>query len=123
MFESHRKTIENLKTHFEKNEDYLAFILNGSVARGDAREDSDVDFFLIVENSRYEEASNKNALVVEANEFCVPPCPEANGFLTSKDRLKAICEQGNEIERWAFCKAKIVFSKDKEIEELEKAIP
>src|SRR5512138_1313307 len=123
MFESHRETIENLKKHFEKNNDYLAFILNGSVAREEAGEGSDVDFFLVVENSRYEEALNKNILVVEANEFCVPPCPEASGFLTSKDRLRAICEQGNEIERWAFCKAKVVFSKDKEIEELEKAIP
>jgi hypothetical protein len=123
MFESHRKTIENLKRHFEKNKDYLAFILNGSVAREEASEVSDVDFFLVVENSRYAEALNKNVLVVEANEFCVPPCPEANGFLTSKGRLQAICEQGNEIERWAFCKAKIVFSKDTEIEELIQAIP
>jgi hypothetical protein len=123
MFESHRKTIENLKKHFDKNKDYLAFILNGSVAREEAGEVSDVDFFLVVENSRYEEALNKNALMVEANKFCVPPCPEANGFLTSKDQLKTISKQGNEIERWAFFKAKIVFSKDKEIEELVKAIP
>jgi predicted nucleotidyltransferase len=123
MFEHHRKTIENLKRHFEKNPDYLAFILNGSVAREEAGEVSDVDFFLVVENDKYEEALNRNVLLVEASELSVPPCPEANGFLTSKDRLKAICEQGNEIERWAFFKAKIVFSRDKEVEELVKRIP
>lgn len=123
MFEHHQKTIENLKRYFEKNTDYLAFILNGSVARGDAREDSDVDYHLVVEKNKYEEALNKNALAVEASKFCVLPCPESNGILTSKDRLKAICKQGNEIERWTFFKAKIIFSRDKEIEELVKAIP
>jgi hypothetical protein len=123
MFESHRKTIENLKRHFEKNEDYLALIVNGSVARGDALEGSDVDYYLVVEHKGYEEALNKNAHGVEANEFCVPPCPEANGFLTSKAMLRAICEQGNEIARWAFFQARIVFSKDEDIDKLVKIIP
>ena len=123
MFEHHRKTIENLKRHFEKNPAYLALILTGSVARDEARQDSDVDYYLVVENDKYEEALNKNTLEVEASEFCVPPCPEANGSLTSKARLTVLSRQGNEIERWAFFKAKIVFSRDEEIEELVKRIP
>ena len=123
MFEHHRKTIENLKSHFAQDPAYLAFILIGSVARDEALEASDVDYYLVVENDKYEEALNKNALEVEASEFCVPPCPEANGSLISKDKLTVVCRQGSEIERWAFFKAKVVFSKDEEIEELIKMIP
>lgn len=123
MFEHHRKTVENLKSHFEKNTDYLALILIGSAARDEALPDSDVDYYLVVENDKYVDAVNKKALEVDASEFRVPPCPEANGSLTSKDRLTAISRHGSEIERWAFFKAKIVFSKDEEIEELIGRIP
>jgi hypothetical protein len=111
VFEHHRKTIESLKAHFEKDSDCLAFIVNGSVARGDARDESDVDFFLVVGDRVFGEFSAKCATCIEAHEHCVPPCPEANGYLTSKAEMRRIRDQGNEIERWSFYQAKIMFSR------------
>jgi len=123
VFEHHRRTIENMQRKFETSSDFLAFIVYGSVARGDAGEDSDVDYYLVVEDSRYQEASKQNAVTHDASDLCVPPCTEANGNLISKGELKRIRLRGNEIDRWSFRKTLIVFSKDEEIEELVKAIP
>ena len=53
MFEHHRKTIDNLRKAFKGNEDYLGFIVNGSVARGDAGEGSDVDYYLVIDNDAF----------------------------------------------------------------------
>jgi hypothetical protein len=79
VFDHHQKTIANLKEHFEQDRNVLAFILNGSVARGDARKDSDVDFFLVVSDAVFDEMSARNSTGIEANEFCVEPCTEADG--------------------------------------------
>lgn len=109
--------------YFEKDAEYLAFIINGSVARGDEREDSDVDFYLVVADSLFGELSAKNATAMEANEYCVDPCTEANGYLISKTALRAIRDHGNEISKWAFIKTMILFSKDGEIDQLVAEIP
>lgn len=123
MFEHHRQTIGNLKEHFTKSDRYLAFIVNGSVARGEAREDSDVDFLLVVNEHHYKELSAANALLIEANEYCAPPCSEANGVVTAKSALREIKDQGNEIAKWAFHEARIIFSKDGDIDRLIQEIP
>jgi len=123
VFEHHRQTIANLKEHFTKADKYLAFLVNGSVARGEAREDSDVDFLLVVNEHNYKELSATNAILVEASEYCVQPCSEANGYVTTKSALRGVRDQGNEIAKWAFRDAKIVFSKDGEIDTLIREIP
>ena len=123
MFEHHRQTISNLKEHFTKVDKYLALMVNGSVARGDAREDSDVDFLLVVNEHNYKELSATNATLVEANEHCVPPCSEANGYVTTKSALREVRDQGNEISKWAFYEAHIIFSQDGEIVSFIHEIP
>ncbi len=123
MHEHHRQTIENLRNHFQANDENIALIINGSVAREDARAESDVDFYLVVAEPIYEESLAKNAAILEAHEACVAPCPEANGFAISKSALKEIRMQGSEYLRWAFTKARVVYTKDAEIENLVREIP
>ena len=62
MFEHHRKTIDNLKKAFEGNDDYLAFIVNGSVARGDAGEGSDVDYYLVIDDDAFSALLERNSI-------------------------------------------------------------
>lgn len=45
MYAHHRQTIENHKACYEHESDCLALVIIGSVARGEARPDSDVDFY------------------------------------------------------------------------------
>ncbi|HEU0295475.1 MAG TPA: nucleotidyltransferase domain-containing protein [Anaerolineales bacterium] len=123
MFEHHRKTIENLKEHFEKDDDNLALIVIGSVARGDALEQSDVDFYLVVRDAAFAESSARDAMGIDASEYCVPPCPEAGGSTLTIAAMRNLCDHGNEIARWAFHQAKVIFSKDEEINRLVEQIP
>ena len=123
MFEHHRKTIDNLKRAFEGNDDYLAFIVNGSVARGDAGEGSDVDYYLVIDDDAFSALLERNSIGHEANACCVPPCQEANGFLTSRAFLREIRDRGSEIARWSFHGAQVIFSRDRAIDELVQQIP
>jgi predicted nucleotidyltransferase len=68
MFEHHRQTLENLKTHFEKQGDALAFIVYGSVARGDALGFSDVDCSLVVSDEILAARVAQDAVCLEAKE-------------------------------------------------------
>ena len=123
MFEHHRQTIENLRRAFEKDDAYLAFIVNGSVARGDAGEGSDVDYYLVIDDTAFNALLEKHAISHESNQYCVPPCQEANGFLTSKAFLRETRDRGSEIARWSFCGAQVVFARDDDIDTLVKQIP
>lgn len=44
MFDNCKKTNEKLKNHYEQDNEFLAFIVNGSVAIGNARAESDLNF-------------------------------------------------------------------------------
>jgi hypothetical protein len=123
MHEHHRQTIDNLKACYEKKDSCLALVIIGSVARGEAGESSDVDFYLVVTEQAYEDCLAKNAICVDAQEYSVSPCTEANGYLISVPALRAITDYGNEIDRWMFTKALVVFSKDPEINRLASDIP
>jgi hypothetical protein len=122
MFEHHSKTIENLKGYFEKDEGNLALIVIGSVARGDAMPDSDVDFYLVVSESKFTEFVAREATGIDASACCVSPCPGAGGDALTIAAMREIREHGNEIARWAFYRAQIIFSRDEEIDQLVKQI-
>jgi len=102
---------------------HLALIIVGSVARDDAGDGSDVDFFVVVADQAYEALTTKDATCIEAHACCVPPCPEANGYFTSKAALRQIATQGNDISRYTYTRAQIVFSRDPEIDCLVADIP
>jgi hypothetical protein len=123
VYAHHRQTIENLKACYEHEGDYLALIIIGSVARGEAREDSDVDFYLVVNQQAYADCMARHDDCVDAHEYSVSPCAEANGYLISTPALQAIRDHGNEIERWMFTKAMVAFSKDAEVDRLIAEIP
>jgi hypothetical protein len=123
MYEHHRQTIENLKACYEKDIACLALIVIGSVARGEARPESDVDFYLVVDQQAYDDCLDKNNDCIDAHEFSISPCTEANGYLISAAALHAMAEKGNEIERWMFNKALVVFSKEEQIGRLVAEIP
>jgi hypothetical protein len=122
VFEHHSKTIENLKQHFEQDVDNLALIVIGSVARGDAMPDSDLDFYLVVSDSAFTDLSARHAAGINASAYCVAPCPEAGGSALTIAAMREIREHGNEIARWAFHQARLIFCREAEINRLVEEI-
>jgi hypothetical protein len=122
MFEQHSKTIENLKEHFEQDEENLTLIVIGSVARGDAMPDSDVDFYLVVSDSAFTDLSARDATDIDASEYCAAPCPGAGGSALTIAAMREIREPGNEIARWAFQQARFIFCREPEINRLVEEI-
>ena len=50
----HKKAIENLTDYLKQNNKYFALIITGSVAKGQEKEDSDIDFVLVVTDEEFE---------------------------------------------------------------------
>ena len=123
MYEHHRQSIENLLDYFKDDQQITAIVLGGSVAKGCAREDSDIDAILVVPESRYACLERENRLT----ECVYGHCTYEKGYFDlkycTKAYLKALAREGSEPSRNAFLSAQCLFSKDPEIEELVSSIP
>jgi predicted nucleotidyltransferase len=61
MLDHHRRTIDRAAAHFRTVPEVLAVIVGGSVARGTARPDSDVDLILVTTASEFARRTRENA--------------------------------------------------------------
>ena len=98
MTEAQKMEIAAVVEKHRADDNVIAAILIGSLARGDGREDSDVDIDLVVRNKR----SNAEK---------------------TRDDLVLIRDHGNELTRWSFTDAKVLFSLDDGIESIIRMIP
>lgn len=122
MYKHHEESIENMKKYFE-NMGAIALILGGSVAKGKARPDSDLDGMVILYEDDYSkrEKSNATTEVVEGH------CTYEGGYFDvkymTKQYITELAEKGSEPARNGFLGAKILFSNDSEIEKIISDIP
>ncbi|HEU4746734.1 MAG TPA: nucleotidyltransferase domain-containing protein [Anaerolineales bacterium] len=116
MHEWHRRTIEKLKAHFEHDARFLALIVVGSVAREEAREDSDVDFVLVATDEEYSIREASRDLFYAANGFADDPAQQVGGYILDPGYLLDAAERGDERTRFQFVKARIIFSRLLELE-------
>lgn len=89
-----------------------AIIIGGSVAKGCAREDSDVDFMMLVKEEEYIKREAVNDLFINRTDLCDYPKGYVDGKIISWDYLKLVAEKGNEPTRAAFDTAFPAFNKD-----------
>lgn len=122
MFKHHIESIEKLKEYFIGQEGVLAIVLDGSVVKGNARPDSDIDAVIVVTEERYARLSAEKRLA----EVIPGYCTYEGGYFDVKYKTKAIlqraAEHASEPTRSAFVKAQVIHSKDWEIAELVKKI-
>lgn len=118
MYEWHRRVIEKWKRHFEADERYLALILVGSVARENAREDSDVDFVLVATDHEYAERQASKSLFYTAGEIADDATEGAGGYIIDLAYLLDAAEHGDERTRFQFVRAQIVFSRVADLEQI-----
>lgn len=123
MTELHQKAINELIAIHKDNPDTIALIINGSVATGKARPDSDVDLCLVVSDEKFEQIKKTKSYFYgtwDPDDFFGI---EIDGKYINMDFLRKAAEQGNEPVRNSFTAAYTAFSHSDEVEKLIKKIP
>ena len=117
------KAINKLISETKDDPDNIALILIGSSATGEAKEYSDIDLYLVVSDKKAAEiARDKNYFFGSWDPdsyFGI----EVDGKVIGMDYLREAVDHANEAVSYSFLQAKILFSKNNEIEPLIKQIP
>ena len=105
MYDHHQRTIERMTERFHADPTVLALIIIGSVARGEAQAESDVDCYLVVTDEAYQMRHATNQLMVTADDLCNYPDGHAGGRVLNLAYLRDVAERGPEPARFAFLHA------------------
>jgi hypothetical protein len=114
----HERAIRRLADHFAIQEECLAVIVGGSVAKGVEKDDSDIDIILVLTDEACREKWERNELFYWTADFCDYPGGYVDGKIVDLQYLRAVAERGNEVTRAAFKDAFIAHSKLPEIQDL-----
>ena len=119
----HQKAIQKLVEHFAPDDTCLGVIVGGSVAKGLAKDDSDIDIVLVVSDDLYRQKREENNLIYFTTEFCDYPGGYIDGKIVNLDYMRAAADRGNEPTRAAFSGAFVAHSKVPGLDELVRKIP
>lgn len=119
----HKRAIEKLTEHLKQDDRYLALIITGSVAKGQEKDDSDIDFVLVVSDEEYKKRKRRNRFNYFDTQYCDYPGGYVDGKVVNLQFLKTVAERGTEPARDAFGDAWIAFSKITELKDILKTIP
>jgi hypothetical protein len=119
----HQLAVDRLSEHFQADPNCLALIIGGSVAHGLDREDSDVDFMVVLKDEAFAEATERRIYHHYSTDFTDYPGGYSDGKLMDMAFLRDVAEKGSDPARYAFQDAVVAFSKNPKIDELVKLIP
>lgn len=112
MYEHHQKAIENLVDRMQADPRVIALILGGSVAKGHARADSDVDAIVVVTEEYHRELEQENRLSECIAEGCDYPGGYFDLKYTTLPLLEQTAQAGSEPARNAYLCARCLFTRD-----------
>lgn len=122
MYPHHIESIQKLKEYFLPMDGMIAVVLDGSIVKGKARPDSDVDALIVVTEEKYRELAAQNRLA----EVIPGYCTYEGGYFDVKYKTKALLQdaarRASEPTRNAYVKAQVLYSTDPEIAPLVEAI-
>ncbi|GGD98178.1 nucleotidyltransferase domain-containing protein [Paenibacillus nasutitermitis] len=119
----HRQAIENLAERFKEEPGYLAVIISGSVAKGIAREDSDIDCYLVVSDEEFQQRKQRDDLFFYETEGCDYQGGYYDGKIIDFSFIQAAAERGSEPTRASFEGAFAVFTRIPGLQQLIDRIP
>jgi hypothetical protein len=123
VHDHHREAIERLRRHFVDDPRYPALILGGSLVKGTARPDSDVDTLLIATDEEYERCGRERDHWFLSGDFTDYEGGYVEGKIVDLAFLHDVAERGSETARAAFVGARVLYSRIPEVEELVRRIP
>ena len=89
MYQHHIDSIERLKEYYRDWEGVIAIVLDGSVVKGNARPDSDIDAIVVVTEEKFAELKMENRMT-EVIGGC---CTYEGGYFDIKYKTKALLRE------------------------------
>ena len=123
MFDHHQRALDAALNRLRIADDALLILLDGSVARGEAREGSDVDLIVVVTDAGYESRLQRGEVAFYWPDLADWPGGYVEGRYISKSFVKAAARDGSEPTRFSFSHVRIVWGGDSEIEAIVSQIP
>lgn len=119
----HQQAIDNLADAYRDDPRFLGLIIGGSVAKGFARPDSDVDFMILATDEEYEPRLAEGDLFINRQDLTDYDGGYVDGKIINLAFLRDVAEQGNEPSRAAFEGAFLAFSHIPDLDALLAKIP
>ncbi len=119
----HRQTIDRLAAEYQNDPNFPALIIGGSVAKGWARPDSDVDFLIVTTEAEFERRLAAGDLFINRKDLCDYEGGYVDGKIISLSFLQELADKGNEPSRAAFEGAFAAYSHIPELDALLQKIP
>lgn len=107
----HQKGIDRLIKEYENDDRFLAMIIGGSLAKGCARDDSDIDFMMVATDEEYAKRILQKDLFINRKDLTDYPNGFVDGKIIDQEYLYKVRDFGNEPTRAAFDGAIIGFSR------------
>ena len=112
----HLQGIENLGKAYENDDRFQAIIIGGSVAKGCARDDSDVDFMIVATDEEFQQRQKTGDLFINRTDLTEYKGGFVDGKIIDMAYLNQVAQKGNEPTRAAFDGAFTVFSRIKNLD-------
>lgn len=119
----HQRAIDRLADAYRDDPRFRALIIGGSIAKGFARDDSDVDFLIIATDDEFERRLQTRDLFINRRDLCDYDGGFVDGKVVNLAYLSDLAEKGNEPSRAAFLGAFAAYSHIPDLEVLLERIP
>jgi len=119
----HQRAIDRLADAYRDDPRFRALIIGGSVAKGFARADSDVDFLIVATDEEFERRRAARDLFINRPDLCDYEGGFVDGKIIDLAFLKDLADKGNEPSRAAFEGAFIAYSHIPGLDDLLGRIP
>ena len=119
----HQRAIDRLADEYRDDPEFRGLIIGGSVAKGFARDDSDVDFLIIATDEAFERRLATRDLFINRTDLCDYDKGFVDGKIINLSYLEDLAEKGNEPSRAAFWGAFTAYSHIPDLDALLQRIP
>ena len=119
----HQRAIDRLTDAYRDDPRFRGLIIGGSIAKGYARADSDVDFLIIASDEAFEQFRAARDLFINRRDLCDYDGGYVDGKIIDLSFLEDVADKGNEPSRAAFEGAFVAYSHVPVLEGLLRRIP
>ena len=121
--EHHRRALAKLAERFSEDPRFPALIAGGSVAKGIAQDDSDVDVVFVASDEEWARRQPLRDYFLHIGDLCDYPNGYVDGKVVPLAFLEEVAERGSEPARFAFAGAFIAYSRIPGLAYLLRRIP